>query len=392
MSDQGEQTITCPSCGKPIPLTKALTAGIEGTLRRQFESLAQGKEQALKDDFARRLSAAQAEARTTAAEKVNAEMGALQQQVRDRDAQMAESRRKELDLIQRERILADKAAEVDLEIARRLDAERGMIREEVAQKIEAERGLKDLEKDKQLSDMRTQLEVMKRKLEQGSQQTQGEAVELQLEEMLSGAFPFDQIEPVGKGIKGADVLQHVNTQQGHACGMIAWEFKNTRNWTEGWIAKLKDDQRAAKAEVGVIATAVLPKGITHIGLVEGVWVTDFASLIGLANALRSGLVQVALARLAAVGKNEKMDMLYGYLTGTEFKQRVEAMIESFIVMRDDLEQEKRASERVWAKREKQIQRVVGSVAGMYGDMQGIVGATLPRIERLELPAPAKGGE
>ncbi|MGD1001046.1 MAG: DUF2130 domain-containing protein [Candidatus Brocadiia bacterium] len=384
---ESEQTVVCPGCGKSIPLTKALTSNIEATLRRQFEAQASDRERALKRDYAEQLQEAQQEARAKAREGINEEMATLRDQLMQRDEQIAETRRKEMDLIQRERSLTDRLAEVDLEIARRLDTERSSIREEVARKMEDERQLKDLEKDKQLSDLKMQVDVLKRKLEQGSQQTQGEAVELQLEELLAGAFPFDQIEPVGKGIKGADVLQRVNTQQGQYCGMIAWEFKNTRNWTDGWIAKLKDDQRAAKAEIGVLATAVLPKGITHIGQVEGVWVTDFASLIGLASALRTGLVQVALGRLAAVGKNDKMDMLYNYLTGTEFKQRVEAMIESFILMRDDLEQEKRAAERVWAKREKQIQRVVGGVAGMYGDMQGIVGVSLPRIERLELPAP-----
>jgi hypothetical protein len=389
MGESNEQSIVCPHCGKAIPLTKALTAGIEGTLRQQFKAASENRARELESEFQRKLSSAQADARAKAAEGMAEEMSALRNQVADRERQIAETRRKEMDLIQRERLLTDKAAEVELEIARRLDSERATIRDEVAKKLTDERELKDLEKDKQLRDMATQVDVLKRKLEQGSQQTQGESVELQLEELLAGAFPFDQIEPVGKGIKGADVLQHVNTQQGHACGMIAWEFKNTKTWTDGWIAKLKDDQRAAKAEVAVLATAVLPKGVAHIGYFEGIWVTDFASLLGLAEALRFGLVHVAQIRLAAVGKNEKMDMLYGYLTGTEFKQRVEAMIESFIVMRDDLEQEKRASERVWAKREKQIQRVVGSVAGMYGDMQGIVGATLPRIERLELPAPAQ---
>jgi hypothetical protein len=193
---------------------------------------------------------------------------------------------------------------------------------------------------------------------------------------------------VAKGIKGADVVQRVNTSSGQSCGTIIWESKNTKTWSDSWIPKLKDDQRALKAEIAVLASMVLPKGISHFANVDGVWVTDFSTVIGVASALRTNLAQVSMARLAAEGKSSKMEVLYAYLSGTEFKQRVEAIVESFVAMNEDLDREKRAMETAWSKREKQIQRVIHSVAGMYGDMQGIIGATLPKIEYLELPAPS----
>jgi hypothetical protein len=183
-------------------------------------------------------------------------------------------------------------------------------------------------------------------------------------------------------------MQHVNTSTGQPCGTIIWESKNTKTWSDNWIPKLKDDQRASRAEIAVIASMVLPKGVAHFANVDGVWVTDFSTVVGVASALRANLTQVAMTRVAAEGKSGKMEMLYGYLSGTEFKQRVEAIVESFVTMNEDLEREKRAMETTWSKRDKQIKRVIQNVAGMYGDMQGIIGATLPKIEYLELPAPA----
>jgi hypothetical protein len=276
---------------------------------------------------------------------------------------------------------------LELDVARKVDEERQKVEEEVATRIAEDNRAKDLEKEKQLSDLRKQIEDLKRKAEQGSQQTQGEAVELELEDILRVNFPYDQIEPVGKGIKGADILQRVHTSTGQFCGTIIWESKNTKAWSDGWIEKLKDDQRTAKAEIAALATIVLPKDVSHFSCVEGVWVTDFSTVIGVASALRANLSQVAITKLASEGKSDKMEMLYGYLSGTEFKQRVEAIVESFVTMKDDLEREKRAMESTWAKRDKQIHKVIQNVSGMYGDMQGIIGASLPKIDYLELPSP-----
>lgn len=387
-----EPSITCPNCGKLIPLTKALTEQIEEGLKRRYEAQSREQAEQLNAQYQKRLTAetvrAQEEAKKKAQEAVAVELTGLRQQAEEQKNRLAEAQKKELDFLKRQRAVDEKERELELQIARTLEEERGKIRQQVAREIDEQRQLKDIEKDKQLADMKRQVDELKRKLEQGSQQNQGEAVEVELEKMLAITFPADQIEPVGKGVRGADVLQRVMTPGGQYCGTIIWESKNTRNWSDGWIGKLRDDQRGAKADVAVLASAALPKTVAHVGLVEGVWVTDFPSAMGLAAALRRGLTDVALTKLAAVGKNEKMEILYAYLSGNEFRQRVEGMMESFHEMRKDLAQERAVMERQWAKREKQLNTFVGSVAGMYGDMQGIIGTTLPRIEQLELPPPA----
>ena len=234
--------------------------------------------------------------------------------------------------------------------------------------------------------MRKQIEELKKRAEQGSQQRQGEALELVLEDALAAAFPMDKIEPVKKGQKGGDILHHVTTAAGVHAGTILWELKRTKSWSAGWILKLKDDQREAKAELAVIVTETLPADVTGIGNQDSVWVSDFSSALGLAMVLRQNLAALADVRAALVGQQGKMAILYKYLTGPQFRHRVEGILEAFKTMQSDLEAEKRAIEKHWAKRQKQIEIVLKNTAGMHGDFQGIIGNALPAVPILELPA------
>jgi hypothetical protein len=198
-------------------------------------------------------------------------------------------------------------------------------------------------------------------------------------------FPLDEITPVAQGVRGADVHHIVVDAHGVRCGAILWECKNARHWSELWIAKLREDQRALRADVAILVTASLPKGCNRFMMIDGVLVTDFTCAAPLAAMVRANLLLLAQTRSAAVNKGEKLELLYRYLSGVEFRQRVEAIVEAFERMREDLDQERRAAERQWAKRAKQIEAVTCNISGMYGDLQGLVPA-LPSITRLELPA------
>ncbi|MFA5866713.1 MAG: DUF2130 domain-containing protein [Actinomycetota bacterium] len=324
------------------------------------------------------------EANKKAKEDAALTMQDLEERLKEKDEKVKELANQELELRKKQRELVDKAKSTELEMARKLDEERDKIALEAQRKADEAYRQKALEKDKKISDMTTQIEELKRKAEQGSMQTQGEVVELELEEILKANFPLDDIKPVAKGVSGADVIQTIKNRVGQECGSIMWESKQTKAWTEGWVTKLKDDQRAVNADIAIIMTVVLPKEIKNFGPYKGIWVTDYASAIGLAVAIRAGLEEVAMARLAAVGKNEKMEAIYNYLSGTEFRQKVEAIVEAFTTMKEDLEKEKRATQAQWAKRDKQIDRVVANTVGMYGDLQGIIGTSLPQIEALEM--------
>jgi hypothetical protein len=372
-SVRSEQAITCPSCGKKIPLTRALRTEIEASVKDEYE-------RRLGDEVERARKQASKDAEKKSAD----ELAALKEELDTQAKDLERSRQTELALRRRERDLERKHQDLELMIARRLDDERNRVVVETETRLAEQQRLKDAEKERQLADMRRQIEDLKRKADQGSQQLQGEAGEDELESILWATFPWDEIAPVPQGIRGADLHQTVVDVRGSRCGTILWECKNAKNWSEGWIVKLKEDQRTLRADVAILVTTRLPKGCTNFSIIDGVVVTNFACAAAVASLVRAQLMQLTQTRSAVVNKDQKLELLYRYLSGIEFRQRVEAIVEAFERMRDDLDQERRAAERQWAKRVKQIESVTFNIAGMYGDLQGLL-PTLPSIARLQLP-------
>lgn len=405
-----EETIKCPKCGFEIPLTEALSKQVTERLTREFEARGRKREEELKrreEEIAKKAGEVdravaeklaaerekfKGEAVREARERIEVELKALREENTEKTRRIEEAGRIELELRKRERALEEEKKSIELKVARTMDAEREKIRRETLEAFSEEHRFKDLEKEKKISDMLRQIEDLKRKAEQGSVQTQGEVQELDLEEALKTRFPYDEILDVPKGVRGADIIEKVNTAGGGYCGTIVWESKRTKNWNAEWIEKLKGDQREIKAEVAVLVTETLPKEISSFGNVDGVWVTGRAYALSLAEALRFGLKEVARSKISMVGRGEKVEEIYRYLSGSGFRHRVEAILEAFGAMRSELEHEKRAITRLWAKREKQIEKVLNSTSGMYGDLEGILGTALPPIKTLELEAGGETGE
>jgi hypothetical protein len=302
-----------------------------------------------------------------------------------RDAKLAEAQQAQADLIRKQRELDDAKREIDLTIQKQVQTELTAVREKAKHETEEALSLKVREKEEQIASMQRQIEDLKRKSEQGSQQLQGEVQELALEGLLRQKFPRDAFDPVPKGEFGGDLIQHVLGPTGQICGSILWEAKRTKNWSDGWLGKLREDQRAAKADVALIVSHALPKGLQTFDLIDGVWVTEPRYAVAVAIALRESLIALSAARLAGEGQQTKMELVYQYLTGPRFRQRIEAVVERFTDMQADLDRERKAMMRLWAKREEQIRGVVEATAGLYGDLQGIAGRTLLEIEGLEMP-------
>lgn len=353
---------------------------------KNIEDLVEKKQTELEERYKGEKKELIAKVEQEAQEKINLELNDLKQQLEDKGKKLNEARIQELALRKRQSELEDKEKSLELEVARKIAEAKEAIRGVAQKEVEDQHRLKDAEKDKQLADMARTIDDLKRKAEQASQQTQGEVLEIEIEDLLKGEFPFDEIEPVVKGIKGGDILQVVKTQSGKVCGKIIWEAKRTKNWSDTWLQKLKDDQREAKADLAVLVSESLPKGFTHFRKISDVWVSDIPSAMSLALALRVVLIQSARAQAAQVGKTGKMEVVYNYLIGPEFKNRVEAIVEAFSSMKQALDSEKRAMQKIWSKREKQIERVIFNVAGMHGDLEGMVGSSLPSIKVLEISA------
>lgn len=415
-----EPTIVCPNCKTEIKLTESLAAPLIESTRRQFEQrLAQKdteiiqREQAMRekekqlsedkrklDDQVASQVAEQLKAErvrviaeeskkaklASAAELENKarELAELQEVLKSRDEKLAEAQKAQAELIKKQRELDDAKRELDLTIEKRVQDGLTEVRTLAKKEAEDEQKLKVMEKEQTIAAMQKQIEDLKRRAEQGSQQLQGEVQELELENLLRMKFPFDAIDPVPKGEFGGDVLHRVVSTGGQAGGTILWEFKRTKNWSDAWLAKLRDDQRTSKAEIAVIVSQILPKGVETFEMVEGVWVTHPRAALPVAMILRQSLLEISLARQSSEGQQTKTEMVYQYLTGPRFRQRVEAIVEAFSTMQEDLDKERKVIMKQWAKREEQIERVMGATVGMYGDLQGIAGKSLQEIEGLEL--------
>jgi hypothetical protein len=353
---------------------------VKNALKQEYEA----KEEEFENRAKLERKVLQEKAKKDALGSVEIEISDMKEQLKENADDLKMFRSQEIEFRKKERELLKEKESMDLVVGRKIDDERQKVYEEAAKKFEEKQRLKDAEKDKKINEMVVQIDDLKRKSEQGSQQTQGEVLELEVENILRTCFLHDHIEPVPKGIKGADVLQKVHNPSGQYCGTIVWETKRTKAWSDGWISKLKEDQRMIKGEVAIILTTAMPKDVKGFGHVNGVWVTDYASMVGIATAIRIGLIEVTNTKMAAVGKKGKMEVVYNYLSGAEFKQKVEAIVEAFKNMKDDLEKEKKAFTKIWAKREKQIELVISNTASMYGDIHGIIGASLPQIKLLEI--------
>ncbi len=318
-------------------------------------------------------------------ELLEKQMNELRNELQKRNEELEQARKFEAELRRKENELFTKEQNIELEIQRRMSAERSQLQEIIRKNIEQEFLLKAQEKDLMISSLQKKIEELNLKIQTGSQQLQGEAQEVVLEDQLRVKFPLDKIEPVPKGIRGADVIQKVMNKFGERCGTILWESKRTLNWSNEWILKLKEDQRELGAEFSVIVSRVLPKEINSIGLLDGVWVCDFESFIGLAMALRENLIQIQMLKNSYVGKETKMEQIYNYICSDQFAQKVKAIVESFTIMKADLEKEKAAMEKHWRKREEELNKVIKNTARIYGELEALVGNQLPEISYFQLP-------
>jgi hypothetical protein len=412
-----EPTITCPSCKTEIKLTESLAAPLIAATRRDFEqrlarkdadvakreaalhereeALAKAQD-AIDDQVAAKVKQERATIAAEEAKKARLALATdldqqaktiaeLQEVLDQRDAKLAEAQQAQADLIRKQRELDDAKRELALTVEKRVQAGLDATRDQARKEAEEQLGLKVAEKEQTIAAMQRQIEDLKRRAEQGSQQLQGEVLELELEAQLRAQFPRDTIEPVPKGEHGGDVLHRVAGPLG-PCGTILWESKRTKNWSDGWLPKLRDDQRAAQAEIAILVSQALPKEVESFALVDGVWIVHPRVALPVAMTLRHSLIEVASARQAGEGQQTKMEIVYQYLTGPRFRQRVQAIVEAFSTMQEDLDKEKKAITKQWAKRAEQIDRVMQATVGMYGDLQGIAGKTLQEIEGLEWKA------
>ncbi|XOB40795.1 MAG: DUF2130 domain-containing protein [Candidatus Nealsonbacteria bacterium] len=421
-----DQQITCPKCQHKFPLSETFSRQIKESLKNELaaenkkkenelneklrifkvkqkeeneniekekkklreksESIDRKVEKKLKEQRKNILESAKKEAEKKIKKETDLQLKDLQTQNEEKDKELELARKNELDLRKKTREIEKREKNFELEMQRKMDKEREKLINQIKKDEQEESRRKMLEKDKQINQMRKTIEELKRKSEQGSTQIQGDAQEEDLKSILKNKFPIDAVEDVPTGIKGADIIQTVNTNSGENSGIILWESKNTKKWSNDWIKKLKEDQGIVRADVCILASRVLPEGIKNFDFINGVWVCNYHFALSLASVLRLHLLEVGKVKRSLIGKDEKMEVLYKYLTGSQFKNRIENIVIAFTEMKGGLDSEKRAIQRIWSKREKEIEKVIENTSGMYGDLQGIVGrSALSKVKILELP-------
>ncbi|MCA6441646.1 MAG: DUF2130 domain-containing protein [Chitinophagaceae bacterium] len=385
--------ITCPNCNHQFEPGETIREEIEKELRGKMVDWQKKKEaetQALIEVERKKIQEeTQQSIRKSLAADYENQLKILQAEKEEKEEKLKEARKKELEFLQKEQALKTKEEELELTLNRKLLDERAKLKEQVV-KEEAERNklkeqesqLKIKELEKQKEDQARLIEEMKRKSEQGSMQLQGEVQELLLEEILKQTFPFDKIEEVGKGVRGADCIQIVRNGTGTEVGKIIYESKRTKDFSQDWIEKLKADMRSLGADVAIIVTQAFPKDMDRFGEKDGVYICSFSEVRSVALLLRNAVLKIADAKKSQENKGDKMVMLYDYLTGTEFGEQWKAIREGFLSMKLSIQKERDAMEKLWKAREKQLEKVLLNAAHIQGSVEGIAGSDAVNLNLL----------
>ncbi len=391
-----ENKIKCPSCGHQFEATDAIRDEVQRELNIKAKDWQLKKEEEYKkkeeeiakkhqDEMLKQKQQMEEMIRKNVAADYELQLKLLKENNEKNEIKLKESRDKELEFLRKETELKNKAEEMEIEVQKKLMSGREEITQTI-RKQEAEKNeMKQKEYEKKMEDQRKMIEEMQRKIEQGSMQMQGEVLELALEDLLKAEFRFDIIDEVKKGATGADVVQTVVNSSQQICGKIIYESKRTKTFSDSWIEKLKNDQREEGAALAVLVTEVMPKEMTKFGNKDGVWVCNFQDAKSLIHILREMIVREYSLRSAEENKGDKMSLLYQYITSEEFRHRVEAIVEAFSSMKNDIESERRLFTKRWKEREKQIEIVMNNTINMYGSVKGIAGSAIGNVKALELP-------
>lgn len=414
--------IICPECGAAIDVQDVLAHQLEAGIKKKYDSLLHEEqmkfnvqqEQLLRDKeafeekkkrenalFQERLEKQREEDRKIMHQEIRkkiseeqaAEIGLLQKELNEKSEKLRELNQAKAEIERLKREKQEAKAQAELESEKKLNQTLSLEREKI-QKLEAERSeMKFRELEKQLEDQKKLTEEMKRKQDQASGQFHGEVQELAIEEWLATNFPLDTIQEIKKGERGGDCLQIVHTRTQQNCGTIYYESKRTKQFQQAWLEKFKADIRDKGADIGVIVTEVMPSDLPRMGQKEGIWICNYEEFKGLSGVLRQTIIQIHQMAAAQENKGDKMHLLYHYLTSSAFRMQIEAIVEGFIQLKDDLESEKRAMQKIWKQREKQIEKVLINTTDMYGSIKGIAGNAVENVKALELPgAEPSGGE
>lgn len=376
--------IICPKCDHSFDVEHALTEKIEARYAAEQKKFISEQKELIEEAAKKMSEERQKKMEADLERKFMAQMTALKSDNEKKAKENEELKKKELEFLEKEQELKEKADNLELDMKKQLLKKTDEIKAQGAKEQQDKFELERLEYERKLADQKKLTDEMKRKMEQGSMQMQGEVQELAIEDWLETNFPLDTIEEIKKGQKGGDCIQIVNTREAQNCGEIYYESKRTKDFQVAWIEKFKADIRDRGADIGVLVTEVMPKDMERMGMKDGIWICTFNEFKGLSAVLRQTIIKLNASVVSQENKGDKMHMLYDFLTSPNFRMQIEAIVEGFTQMKNDLDSEKRSMQRIWKQREKQIEKVVTNTVDMYGSIKGIAGNAIQTVHALEL--------
>lgn len=378
--------IICPKCSHHFSLNEVLNEELNVQLKAAREKLNQEAADWRKqreEEFNSKIKQAETAAEKKATEALNSRLQMLENEAREKQLQLETLRKKEIEFLKLQQDVADREKQIEIEKEKYFLEKSREIEHNIIKREQEMFDLKMKEKDTQMESLKRTIDDLKRKSEQGSMQAQGEAQELLLEQILKENFPFDLIEEVGKGVKGADCMLTVRNSRGENCGKIIFESKQTKDWSNAWTDKLKNDMRQQQADIAILVTQAFPKEMSTFGERNGVWVCGFREVVSLVMLVRNSLLQLYDMQKKEENKGDKMHMLYDFLTGLEFKGHMEAIAEGFKDIRNNILKERVQMEKLWKEREKQLEKALLNAVGLYGSIKGIAGSSVGNIPLLD---------
>jgi hypothetical protein len=411
--------IKCPNCGEVFDVENVIAADMEQKFQQEYQQKLQQSLSKVEEDkkkledaqqqfeekkkkenelFANKLQQEKLKLEVEIQEQLKKSISSdyenkirmMEENNKNNEEKLKNARQKELEFLQKEQQLKDKEAELEITVQKKLQQERVTISEQIRIQETEKNSLKETafqlkvkELELQLDEQKKLADEMKRRAEVGSMQRQGESQEILLEEILKENFPFDLIEEVGKGVEGADCIQVVRNSSGKECGKIIYESKRTKAWSNSWVDKLKTDKRNRGADIAILVTQAFPKDMERFGEKDGIWLCNFNEVSSVAHLLRDGIMKIYEIQKGEENKGDKMQLLYNFLTGNEFRGQVEAIVEGFMAIKQNITKERIQMEKMWKEREKQLEKVLISTSGMYGSVKGIAGASIGDIPLLD---------
>lgn len=368
----------CPLCGQALPEAMDEQALHEKLDKMKFAAVQAATKVArkeLEDEFKVRLTAATQNALKQAEARFSGElrdMGNKLETAKRSTAKQVEDARKAA-TVEAGRMVKGQIDDLNKKLR---DAETKRNAEVARAKREAAEDAREKEQLKhtvEMSRLQSKVDDLNRQLEKKSGEQFGEEGELDLYAELVREFPSDDIERIGRGVKGADILHTVMDGE-RTAGCIVYESKNVSTWLNTFITQAKKYHTQYETPYVMVVSRVFPKKQRGMCVVDDVPVVEPRLAATLASVMREGILEIAKLRLTKVGADDKARELFAFVVGNEFQTRFRDMADAVEGLQNIQKAERTWHENQWSKQSRLHAQIEGRHREVNAKLQLIVKA------------------